>query len=78
MDRRLQTVPYRPNPAKATVIDCRPGHSGPYFHGEGNGNLLCGNCDAVLVRGGISALLTLYLCCPECGTYNVANGPATA
>lgn len=76
-DRRLDTVPYRPNAAKVTVIDCRPGFTGPYFHGEGSHNLLCGHCGHVLVKGEVVALLTLYLCCPECGTYNLAsNGEA--
>lgn len=79
-DRKLTTVPYRPDPvrAKATVIDCRPGFSGPYFSAEGDDNCLCGHCDHVLVKGEVVAALTLYLCCPNCGTYNLADGHAAA
>lgn len=72
--RKLETVPYRPNGAKATVIDCQPGFAGPYFSGEGDTNLVCGQCSTLLVRGEVVALLTLYLCCPECGSYNLHDG----
>ena len=74
MDRKLQIVPYRPNPARATVIDCQPGFLGPYFRGEGADRLVCGRCGHVLVEGMVVAFLTLYLCCPQCGTYNVHRG----
>lgn len=73
-DHRLQTVPYRPNPARATVIDCRPGHQGPYLQGDGHDNFVCGKCGEVLVQGMVVAFLTLYLCCPQCGTYNLHHG----
>lgn len=36
--------------------------------------MLCGQCDTTLVRGFVVAMLTLYLCCPGCGTYNLADG----
>jgi hypothetical protein len=72
--RKLETVPYRPNGAKATVIDCQPGFTGPYFRGEGDTSLVCGACSHVLVNGEVEALLTLYLCCPQCGTYNRHDG----
>lgn len=75
-DRKLKTVASRPTWARATVIDCRPGFTGPYFEGEGDENCVCGNCAAPLVRGLVVAMLTLYLCCPMCGTYNVAEGGA--
>ena len=77
-DRKLETVTYRPNPAKATVIDCHPGFLGPYFHGEGDENSVCGHCSHVLVRGQVVAMLTLYLCCPNCGHYNLADGHAAS
>jgi hypothetical protein len=72
--RKLETVAYRPNAAKATVIDCVPGFTGPYFRGEGDTRLVCGKCSTLLVDGEVTALLTLYLCCPECGTYNIHDG----
>jgi hypothetical protein len=73
-DRKLKTVAERPTWTRATVIDCRPGFSGPYFQGEGPENCVCGNCGTVLVSGMVVAMLSLYLCCPECGTYNLAEG----
>jgi len=76
-DRKLKTVAQRPTWSRATVIDCRPGFSGPYFEGEGEENCVCGNCGTLLVRGSVIAMLTLYLCCPSCGHYNMAEG-ATA
>ena len=75
---RLPTVPYRPDPSRNAVIDCRPGHEGPYFSGEGSNDSVCGNCGHTLIRGRIVAYLTLYICCPGCGTYNVADGTALA
>lgn len=74
----LRTVPYRPNPARATIIECRPGFVGPYFRGEGDDNMVCGKCGHVLVQGIVVAFLTLYLCCPQCGIYNVHDGGTSA
>ena len=73
-DRKLKTVAQRPTWSRANVIDCRPGFDGPYFEAEGDDNCRCGNCDKLLVKGSIIAMLTLYLCCPVCGTYNVTDG----
>ena len=73
-DRKLKTVAQRPTWSRANVIDCRPGFSGPYFQGEGDENCVCGNCSTPLVKGLVIAMLTLYLCCPTCGLYNVAEG----
>ncbi|HUR68149.1 MAG TPA: hypothetical protein VM370_02805 [Candidatus Thermoplasmatota archaeon] len=72
-DTKLVTVPQRPTWSRATVIDCIPGFRGPYFRGEGTENMLCGNCDTVLIHGRVVAMLTMYLCCPECGLYNLAH-----
>ena len=74
VNHKLRTVPYRPNHTRATVIDCRPGFEGPYFRGEGADNLVCGKCEGVLVEGIVVAFLTLYLCCPKCGTYHIHDG----
>lgn len=76
-DTRLSAGP-RPSHTRATVIDCWPGFTGPYFRGEGSDNMLCGHCGHVLVEGQIVAMLTLYLCCPMCGQYNLAHGAETA
>lgn len=73
-DKRLLTVAFRPTHARATVIDCQPGFLGPYFRGEGHDNLVCGGCGHLLVEGSLVAMLTLYLCCPKCGQYNLADG----
>lgn len=72
--RKLPTVPGRPSHPRATVIDCKPGIEAPLFSTDGEENLACGGCGCVLVRGGFTAYMTLYLCCPECGTYNRADG----
>lgn len=76
--RRLQTVPYRPSGARLNVIDCRPGFEGPYFSGEGPEDSVCGKCESVLIRGRVVACLILYICCPSCGLYNMADGDAGA
>lgn len=74
MAHKLKTVPYRPDPARNTVIDCRPGFDGPYFRGEGEEDSVCGACEHPLIRGMLAAYLRLYLCCPSCGSYNVVDG----
>lgn len=73
-DRKLETIAYRPTHGRAMVIDCRPGFDGPYFRGEGDDNMVCGHCGHTLVQGVVVAMLTLYLCCPSCGQYNLADG----
>lgn len=73
----LPTVPYRPDPARNTVIDCRPGFTGPYLEGDGTEDSTCGSCGALLIRGQIIAYLALYICCYQCGVYNVADGRAS-
>lgn len=73
-DKKLETLAHRPSHPRAMVIDCRPGFDGPYFRGEGDDNMVCGQCGHTLVQGVVVAMLTLYLCCPGCGRYNVADG----
>lgn len=77
-DKRLPTVAYRPTHTRATVIDCRPGFDGPYFRGEGQANSVCGSCGHVLVEGQVVAMMTLYVCCPNCGSYNLVDGHEAA
>ena len=74
MTQRLRAVRERPPHERAQVIECRPGFDGPYFQGEGPIDCLCGECGHLLVKGSIIAFLTLYLCCPRCGYYNLAHG----
>lgn len=71
---RLVSFPERPLHARATVIDCRPGYEGPYFRGAGSEKSVCGHCGHTLIEGRITAYLSLYLCCPSCGRYNLAHG----
>lgn len=72
--RKLLTVATRPTHPRAAVIDCKPGLTAPLFSTDGDEDLACGGCGCVLVEGGFTAFLTLYLCCPECGAYNRADG----
>lgn len=75
---KLQPVSYRPDPARHVVIDCREGFPGPYMRGEGDDHSVCGLCGHVLIEGVIVAYLTLYICCPGCGTYNLTDGQGAA
>ena len=72
--KRLRTVSYRPDPRRHAVIDCQPGVAGPYFEAEGDEDSVCGACGHPLIRGQLVAILTLYICCPDCGTFNIADG----
>lgn len=67
--RKLQVIP---KPAEGTRSVLAKAPPDPLlFQGEGDLNLLCGKCGAILAKGvHEGTLINLVLQCNQCGTYN--------
>lgn len=67
MDRKLKIIP-KPEPKTRTVFT---GKVLPFIKGVGNINLLCGNCNAILVKGiNEGQIRNIVIQCPICKFYN--------
>ena len=67
MDRKLKIIP-KPEPKTRTVFT---GKVLPFIKGVGDVNLLCGNCDAILVKGiNEEQIRNIVIQCPICKFYN--------
>lgn len=70
MDRKLKVIP-KPEPNTRTVFEPKVGKVLPVIKGVGNLNLLCGNCDAVLIEGiNEGQIRNIVIHCPICRYYN--------
>lgn len=65
-DKKLEVIP-KPDP-KVGVMSLFPPDS--IIKGDGDVNLLCGNCEAVLVRGAGNSVRNMVLQCGACGSFN--------
>lgn len=67
MDRKLQIIP-KPKLGTRTVFT---GKVLPFIKGGGDLNLLCGNCNAILVKGiNEGQIRNIVIQCPICKFYN--------
>ena len=82
-DISLTVIPEPSSMDRSVFRQDTPGH--PYFRGSRTGvNLVCGDCDFVLVKGlsiedldarvGTTSGLPIVLLCPNCGSFNELVG----
>ena len=70
MNRKLKIIP-KPKPNTRTVFLPKRGKVLPVIRGNGDLNLLCGNCNAEIVKNIVEGQLrNLVIKCPICGLYN--------
>ncbi len=70
MDKKLKTIP-EPKPNTRTVFKTGIGKPLPVVKGVGNLNLVCGNCNIVLIEGiNEGQIRNIVIQCPICRHYN--------
>lgn len=70
MDRKLKIIP-KPKPNTRVILEPKVGEVLPVIKGNGNLNLLCGNCNAVLVQGiNEGQIRNIVIHCPICRHFN--------
>ena len=70
LDVRLRIIP-EPKPQTRAILEPKVGEILPVIKGNGNLNLLCGNCDAILIEGiDKGQIRNIVIHCPICRFYN--------
>lgn len=70
MDVRLRVIP-EPKPQTRAILEPKVGEVLPVIKGNGNLNLLCGNCGAILIEGiDKGQIRNIVIHCPICRFYN--------
>ena len=70
MDIKLKVIP-KPKPYTRVVLEPKLGEVLPVITGNGDLNLLCGNCSAVLVEGiNNGQIRDIIIHCPICRHFN--------
>jgi hypothetical protein len=75
LNRKLKTIP-RPKPDSVTLLLPKKGERLPLIKFDGDVNLLCGNCNEILVEGLIEdeeQIMNVVVHCPVCRSYNEIN-----
>lgn len=66
--KKLEIIP---KPEEGTRAVLTKDMEEPYFKGDGDIDLACGNCNAILAEGVLEGTLrNLVLYCNKCGSYN--------
>ena len=72
MNKKLKIIP-KPKPDSVTLLLPKKGETLPLIKLDGDLNLLCGNCNEILVEGLIedeSQIMDVVIRCPVCRSYN--------
>ena len=70
LDVRLRIIP-EPQPQTRAILEPKVGEVLPVIKGNGNLNLLCGNCGAILIEGiDKGQIRNIVIHCPICRFYN--------
>ena len=75
MNKKLNIIP-EPKPDSVTLLLPKIGERLPLIKFDGDLNLLCGNCNEILVEGLIEdedQILSVVIRCPVCRKYNEVN-----
>jgi hypothetical protein len=70
LDVRLRVIS-EPKPQTRAILEPKVGEVLPVIKGNGNLNLLCGNCGAILIEGiNKGQIRNIVIHCPICRFYN--------
>jgi phage FluMu protein Com len=75
MNKKLDIIP-KPKPDSVTLLLPKKGERLPLIKFDGDSNLLCGNCNEILVEGLIEdegQIMNVVIRCPICRSYNEVN-----
>jgi hypothetical protein len=75
MNKKLNIIS-KPKPDSVTLLLPKKGERLPLIKFDGDLNLLCGNCNEILVEGLIEdedQILSVVIRCPVCRKYNEIN-----
>ncbi|MBK5133607.1 hypothetical protein JJE00_04165 [Candidatus Bathyarchaeota archaeon] len=74
MNKQLKVIS-KPNPDSVTLLLPKKGETLPLIKFDGDLDLLCGNCNEILVEGIIEEdqIKNVVIRCPTCRSYNEVN-----
>ena len=75
MNKKLTIIP-EPKPDSVTLLLPKKGETLPLIKLDGDLNLLCGNCQEILVEGLLEdegQIMNFVIRCPVCRSYNEIN-----